>query len=85
MENEITWIQCSNSSCGKWRVVSKEVAAKYEYLTWFCEMNTDDVKYSSCSVPEQENTAPKGQKIVFTKFPYKNGEVIMAKMAGYCL
>ncbi|XP_028396981.1 uncharacterized protein LOC114520839 [Dendronephthya gigantea] len=82
MECKRTWIQCSKDSCGKWRVVQEEIAAKYSDIPWTCDMNEDE-SYNKCCLPEEKLNAPRGKKIVITKFPYEKGDIIMAKMTGF--
>jgi hypothetical protein len=84
MECIKTWIQCSRNVCGKWRVVRDEIAAKYADIPWTCEMNEDPC-YNKCTVAQEKDDVPPGKKVVVTKFPYEKGDVIMAKMAGYCM
>ena len=84
MDCKRTWIQCGNNSCGKWRVVRDEIAEKFSDKPWTCEMN-EDCCYNNCTVAEEKLEVQRGKKVVVTKFPYEKGEIIMAKMAGYCL
>ena len=84
MDCKRTWIQCGRNACGKWRVVRDDIAAKYADIPWTCDMN-EDRHYNKCSVPEEKVDVPRGKKVVVTKLPYEKGEIIMAKMAGYCL
>lgn len=83
MECTKTWIECSRNSCGKWRVVPDEIAMKYADIPWTCDMN-DDPCYNKCSVAEEKVDVPCGKKLVVTKYPYQKGEIIMAKMTGFC-
>ena len=78
-----TWIQCCKSPCGKWRIVREEVAKNFENLLWSCEMN-ENHRYGKCSAPMEEIVVAKGKKVILTKLPYQNGEIIMAKLSGYC-
>lgn len=83
MESQKTWIQCSVKSCNKWRVVQNEIAKKYSDMPWTCSMNQDR-NYNHCAIPEEEEKAPRGKKSVVTKIPFEKGEIILAKMHGYC-
>lgn len=49
--NEAKWVQCD--SCKKWRTVPKDIDLNTMPERWYCEMNTWDATFASCSVDEE--------------------------------
>ncbi|KAG7400346.1 nuclear receptor binding SET domain protein 1 [Phytophthora boehmeriae] len=49
--SEAKWVQCD--SCKKWRTVPKDFNLDAMPNHWYCNMNTWDVRYASCSVAEE--------------------------------
>ncbi|XP_033763559.1 uncharacterized protein LOC117344830 isoform X2 [Pecten maximus] len=81
MEREIeetgTWVQCSNTTCKKWRFLQDINDPTEIDEKWICEMNKDTT-YNSCEKKEQ---AYDESEHFYTK--YSEGSVVWARMVGY--
>ncbi|GMF13301.1 unnamed protein product [Phytophthora lilii] len=49
--NEAKWVQCD--SCKKWRTVPRDFNLDAMPKHWYCNMNTWDERYASCTVAEE--------------------------------
>ncbi|KAL3662213.1 hypothetical protein V7S43_012544 [Phytophthora oleae] len=61
--NEAKWVQCD--SCKKWRTVPRDFNLDAMPKHWYCNMNTWDERFASCSVAEEvlkANPSPLAQK-----------------------
>lgn len=81
MEREIeetgTWVQCSNTTCQKWRFLGDINDPTEIDEKWTCEMNTD-ATYNSCDKKEQDYDE---SEHFYTK--YSEGSIVWARMVGY--
>ncbi|XP_053120764.1 zinc finger CW-type PWWP domain protein 2 isoform X3 [Hemicordylus capensis] len=77
------WVQCENSSCLKWRLLSNDDRAQVDLnAPWYCYMNTDP-SFNKCSVseedfPEESQFLKHGLKYVYSKLPL--GSLVLVKM-----
>ncbi|XP_028607204.2 zinc finger CW-type PWWP domain protein 2 [Podarcis muralis] len=77
------WVQCENSSCLKWRLLSHDDATHIApNEPWYCYMNPDPW-FNNCSVSEEhfpgESQFQKhGLKYVYSKLPL--GSLVLVKM-----
>ncbi|KAG1692996.1 hypothetical protein DVH05_024032 [Phytophthora capsici] len=61
--NEAKWVQCD--SCKKWRTVPRDFNLDAMPKHWYCNMNTWDDRFASCSVAEEvlkANPSPLAEK-----------------------
>ena len=52
------WVICDR--CDKWRKLPGPVPSRRLPDKWYCEMNTWDLRYNSCSAPEEQETSGSG-------------------------
>uniref|UniRef100_A0A8D0C462 Zinc finger CW-type and PWWP domain containing 2 n=1 Tax=Salvator merianae TaxID=96440 RepID=A0A8D0C462_SALMN len=77
------WIQCENSSCLKWRLLSQDDTSCVDpNAPWYCYMNPDPW-FNKCSIseehfPEASQMQKHGLKYVYSKFPL--GSLVLVKM-----
>ncbi|XP_015271040.1 PREDICTED: zinc finger CW-type PWWP domain protein 2, partial [Gekko japonicus] len=80
------WVQCENSSCLKWRLLSSDDAAQVDSSApWYCYMNADPW-FNKCSdseecFPETAQFQKYGLKYVYSKLPL--GSLVLVKMHGW--
>ncbi|XP_038077376.1 uncharacterized protein LOC119745225 [Patiria miniata] len=83
---ELSWVQCENEACLKWRRISREEVHKLGEESWFCHMNADTA-HNKCQEPEENHrrtihTANKcGYWYIFSQLP--QGSLVWAKMPGH--
>ena len=78
--SDVTWVQCEDPKCMKWRKVSKTQAKSIEEVNWFCYMNPDK-KFAKCDVEQEEIKAAKGETFVFSLL--EEGCLVWVKLSGY--
>lgn len=77
------WVQCENSSCLKWRLLSSDDAAQVDPSEpWYCYMNADPW-FNKCSdseecFPEASQFRKQGLKYVYSMLPL--GSLVLTKM-----
>lgn len=77
------WIQCENSSCLKWRLLSNDDAAQVDLSApWYCYMNTDPW-FNKCSVseeyfPKASQFQKHGLKYIYSELPL--GSLVLVKL-----
>ena len=77
---DITWVQCDDLKCLKWRKVPGRILESIKGLPWYCHMNPDKTK-SSCHSGQDPMKKPKGHQFVFSRL--EEGSLVWAKLAGY--
>ncbi|XP_022102336.1 uncharacterized protein LOC110985551 isoform X2 [Acanthaster planci] len=83
---ELSWVQCENETCLKWRRIAREEVGKLGEEPWFCHMNADNA-HNKCADPEEDHrktihTANKyGYRYIFSQLP--QGSLVWAKMTGH--
>ncbi|XP_033639945.1 histone-lysine N-methyltransferase NSD2-like [Asterias rubens] len=83
---ELSWVQCEDEACLKWRRIDREEVTSLENKSWFCHMNSDP-KHNRCEDPEEDHrrtiqTANKcGYRYIFSQLP--KGSLVWAKMTGH--
>ncbi|XP_060069272.1 uncharacterized protein LOC132549360 [Ylistrum balloti] len=81
MEREIeetgTWVQCSKTTCHKWRLLQDINDPTEIDERWTCDMNKDST-YNSCEKAEQDYDE---SEHFYTK--YSEGSIVWARMVGY--
>ena len=49
---DLTWVQCEEDNCGKWRVISKADVCKFHDQPWYCWRNQDILR-NNCQAEEE--------------------------------
>ncbi|PIK54090.1 hypothetical protein BSL78_09018 [Apostichopus japonicus] len=85
MLQSLTFIQCENESCLKWRKIAQEEVELYNDKKWFCRMNKNDPEHCRCDQPEEDQFVQLAESSGFryTFSTFQCGALVWARMPGH--